>query len=86
MILDTKSSGGWVAPSGARPVPGSPGQLYDIEKDPKETTNLYAQHPELVDELTAILRRYVERGRSTPGPAQANTDGISWPGLPWYQR
>jgi len=87
-LLFCRGSGGWSPPreneaarQGLPPI-----QLYDIEKDPKETTNLYAQHPELVDELTAILRRYVERGRSTPGPAQANTDGISWPGLPWYQR
>jgi len=44
---------------------------------------VYAEHPQVVEELTAILRRLVERGRSTPGADQANTGGTSWPGLPW---
>jgi len=55
-----------------------------VTVDPKERTNVCADHPEVVEELTAILRRFVQRGRSTPGPVQANTGGTSWPGLPWH--
>lgn len=55
------------------------GQLYDMEADPSETKNLYEQHPEIVEELTAQLDTYVKQGRSTPGEAQKNdTNKIKW--------
>ena len=63
-----------------------PIQLYNLQSDPKETRNVYKDHPEVVKELTGVLRRFVERGRSTPGPVQANTGGTSWPRLPWFER
>ena len=50
-----------------------PYQLYDLEKDPGETTNLAAEHPELVARMKADLLRVVEAGRSTPGQPQQNT-------------
>ena len=31
-------------------------QLYDIEKDRSQTTNVYADHPEVVKELSALLK------------------------------
>jgi arylsulfatase A len=53
------------------PVPGSaderalpPVQLFDLETDPRETTNLQAAHPEIVGRLTALLERYRNTGRS----------------------
>jgi len=48
------------------------GQLYDMEKDPGELNNLYAEHPEIVADLMAQLKVIVEKGRSTPGKTQAN--------------
>jgi len=48
------------------------GQLYDMEVDPSETTNLYTKNPEKVKELLAQLETYVENGRSTPGENQKN--------------
>ena len=61
-----------------------PVQLYDLEADPRETTNIHQQHPEVVTRLTKLLRRYVENGRSTPGPVQPNHDNkIHWGQLPW---
>jgi len=66
LILDTKSSGGWVAPSGARPVPGSPGQLYDIEKDPYEQNDLWEERPDIVERLGKLLERYKKQGYSRP--------------------
>ena len=35
-----------------------PGQLYDLEKDLYQTTNLYRQHPEVVKEMKALLAKY----------------------------
>jgi arylsulfatase A len=68
-------SGGW-----SDPKPGAPGseqlppyQLYNLEKDPGETLNLQDQHPELVEELSLLLKQYIENGRSTPGPDQATS-------------
>lgn len=79
-------SGGWSAPSDAAArKKGLPEwQLYDLSSDPKESQNQIKQHPERVKELTAILRGYIEKGRSTPGATQKNHNGsIWWKQLPW---
>lgn len=69
-----KGSGGWSQPTdeaaGNQSLPDL--QLYDMESDPGERTNLHAAHPEVVDELVGLLSRLVAAGRSTPGPPQAN--------------
>jgi hypothetical protein len=50
-----------------KPEPGEPpGQLYDLETDPGETTNLWLQHPELVRSLQELLDDYRSSGRSRP--------------------
>jgi arylsulfatase A len=47
------------------PPPGAdPRQLYNLEQDPKETTDLARTHPDVVRQLEAMLRRYRESGRS----------------------
>ncbi len=33
-------------------------QLYDLEKDPFQVSNVYSNHPEVVGELGSILQRY----------------------------
>lgn len=78
-------SGGW-----SDPKPNSPGidalppfQLYNLEKDMGETKNLVEQYPEIVEELSLLLRKYIEEGRSTPGPTLENVPSDSWPGLNW---
>ncbi|NQT93643.1 MAG: arylsulfatase [Lentisphaerae bacterium] len=43
-----------------------PGQLYDMETDVPEATNLYGEHPEIVERLSALLQQYKESGRSRP--------------------
>ncbi len=49
-------SGGFSAPKRVDPKTGEPpGQLYDLAKDPAETTNVYAQHPDVVARLTGML-------------------------------
>ncbi len=67
-------SGGW-----SFPRPGSPEarqlppvQLYDLNSDIGETTNVQDKHPDVVKRLTDLLHDYVDRGRSTPGAAQEN--------------
>ncbi|MDF7822740.1 arylsulfatase [Pontiellaceae bacterium B12227] len=47
-------------------------QLYDMEKDVAETTNLATQHPEKVEQLIALMKKQVADGRSTPGAPQSN--------------
>ena len=59
-------------------------QLYNLTADPKETQNLLSDNPAKVVELTRILRRFIEQGRSTPGTPQKNHNGaIWWKELPW---
>ena len=71
--LDHRGSGGnrysrehlkpFVLPDTA---PGAPGQLYDLDSDPGERTNLYYKRPEIVKELKAKLEAFKSSGRSVP--------------------
>ncbi len=71
--LDHKGSGGnnygrphlrqYALPDTA---PDAPGQLYNLDSDPGETTNLYHKHPEIVKELEARLDEFKRSGRSAP--------------------
>ena len=45
-------------------APDAPGQLYNLDTDPGETVNLYFKHPEIVQELKALLERSKAQGRS----------------------
>ena len=61
-------SGGW-----SHPRPGAAGkpelppvQLYDLSKDIAERQNVYAEHPEGVAQLTALLEKYRQQGHSRP--------------------
>jgi arylsulfatase A-like enzyme len=47
-------------------APDAPGQLYNLETDPGETTNLYFKHPEIVKELKALLDASKASGRTAP--------------------
>lgn len=47
-------------------------QLFNLDQDPGEATNLAARHPDRVRELIAILKEQVRLGRCTPGPALSN--------------
>jgi arylsulfatase A len=46
--------------------PDAPGQLYDLAKDPGETTNLYFKEEAKRKELQALLRKLKQDGRSAP--------------------
>lgn len=77
-------SGGWSEPKPGPACEGQPPiQLYNLDTDIGERTNIYDQHPEIVEELKILLTRYVETGRSTPGAPQENTGGPGWEQLWW---
>jgi len=71
-------SGGWSAPKDAatRKQKRPAVQLFNMDADIGERQNLQAQHPEIVQRLTAELRQIVEDGRSTPGPKQKNDAAV----------
>ncbi len=43
-----------------------PGQLYDLEADPSEQNNLWAERPEVVRRLQALLKSYKSSDRTAP--------------------
>jgi arylsulfatase A len=60
-------SGGFTRPAHVDPKPGEPaGQLFNLAKDRQETTNVYAQNPEIVRSLTERLQRLQRAGHSRP--------------------
>jgi len=68
-----KGSGGWTAPKEAKVLADAPrAQLYDLEKDPGETTNLYTTHPEVAEGLFKQFEADVTSGRSTDGLPSKN--------------
>ncbi len=44
--------------------------LFNLDEDIGETQNIANQHPEVVEKLSALLKRYISEGRSTPGESQ----------------
>lgn len=77
-------SGGLSHPRPGKECEGLPPiQLYDLSVDIGERKNLQEHHPEVVEELTALLTRYVRDGRSTPGKSQDNTGAPEWEQLWW---
>ena len=77
-------SGGWSDPRpGRKPKEGEvdpatlpPVQLFDLDRDLKETTNLAEEHPERVQELVDLLVQAIRDGRTTAGAPQSNE---GWP-------
>jgi arylsulfatase A-like enzyme len=55
LVHESLGSGGWPPPSGGPPVPGSPGQLYNLAKDPSERENLFLREKTVARELTELL-------------------------------
>jgi arylsulfatase A-like enzyme len=72
-------SGGWGKPSDAEARKnGLPErQLYHLATDPREMKNVEAANPAIVARLYALLTRYVNDGRSTPGPKRANDVAVT---------
>jgi len=58
LIPAHRGSGGFSQPKQLDPAKegGPPGQLYNLETDPSETRNVYAEHPDIVERLTKLLK------------------------------
>ena len=67
-------SGGWSDPKpSAAEIAALPKfQLYNLNADPAEQTNLFGQHPEIEKNLAELMVQYIDNGRSTPGEKQSN--------------
>jgi arylsulfatase A-like enzyme len=76
LVLDG-GSGGWSFPTVAQAqLEGLPRiQLYNLEDDVAETTNVYQENPEVVSKLNALLLKYKSEGRSITLP-RWNYDSI----------
>jgi arylsulfatase A len=90
-FIFTSDSGGWSFPRPSKKEgQGLPQfQLYNLEDDPGETTNLYGQLPKIESELTALFSRAIQNGRTTPGVPQKNFDthfgGAHWDPLALFE-
>lgn len=59
-------------------------ELYNIEKDPGETTNLYFKYPKVVKKLTKKITEIIQNGRSTDGISQPYVNE-KWKQLTWMK-
>ncbi len=86
-LLLCPDSGGWSSPRpNTKEAKGLPRyQLYDLEADRAEQHNLAAQHPEIVQRLGRLMRKYIEQGRSSPGAAQPYDKQTPWPQTSWMK-
>jgi len=71
-------SGGWSDPKPGKAAQDLyPVQLYDLEADLAEQTNLAEKDPERVNAMADLLAKAIRDGRTTPGAKQENN---GWPG------
>ncbi len=64
-LIERRGSGGFSTPRTIEPKAGGPkGQLYNIVLDPRETRNVYDEHPDVVERLARLLDQYRKQGRS----------------------
>jgi len=81
-LLLARGSAGWSSPqeddSSLDDMPIA--QLYNMENDAAETTNLYTTHPEIAEKLLNQLELDIKEGRSTTGEFSQNDmdDIILW--------
>ena len=85
-LIFAAGSGGWSFPTPGKAEQGLPSiQLYNLKKDPTEKENCYNQYPLIVQELTALIKKYVAEGRSTPGKPQKNDGEYPWKQLDFFK-
>ncbi len=80
-----RGSGGSYEPTFIEPAKGEAlYELYDMENDPRETTNLYFEYPEIVMQLKNEITAIIKNGRSTLGTPQPFVKG-DWKQLTWME-
>ena len=72
-LIFGRGSGGWTK-GGDR----ESGQLYNLAADLGEANNLHAEKPVVVAGLTALMKKIISDGRSTPGAPQKNDAEMKW--------
>ncbi len=78
-----RGSGGSLKPVIIKPDAGEAlFELYDMENDPGETTNLYFEQPEVVARLSEKITQIIKNGRSTNGEPQSFVKD-DWEQLTW---
>jgi arylsulfatase A len=66
-LIPTRGSGGFSAPSMVEAKVGEPaGQLYNLRTDPRETRNVFDEHPDVVKRLLELLDNATKRHRTRP--------------------
>jgi len=81
-----RGSGGSLKPRQINPKPNDAlYELYNMNDDPSETTNLYFKHPKIVKKLTQKISEIITEGRSTPGEQQDYVKG-EWEQLTWMAK
>jgi len=53
-------------------------QLYNMRGDVGERCNLMDKHPDIVEDLTELMKKRIEDGRTTAGAEQKNTGPVMW--------
>lgn len=73
-LIFAKGSGGWSAPTESVAAKSNlpPLQLYNLKTDIKEQDNLAASLPAVVSDLSELLKKQIEAGRTTEGTRQNN--------------
>jgi arylsulfatase A-like enzyme len=61
-----RGSGGWTLPENQAPPSLPELQLYNVQDDPSEKENLYAEHPDIVAKLKAALDDYRRESHTAP--------------------
>ena len=78
-----RGSGGSLKPVIIRPGLGDAMfELYDMENDPEETTNLFFEQPKVVAKLVEKITQIIKNGRSTDGLSQPFVKD-NWEQLTW---
>ncbi len=79
-------SGGWSYPRSKEEMKGLPDfQLYNLKEDPAEENNRVDDYPDRVKALRALLSKYIQQGRSTPGKTVQNEGMDKWPEIDWMR-
>jgi arylsulfatase A-like enzyme len=74
VLIESNNGGGgaaepaWWREKNGAPPNDQPGALYNLREDPREVKNLYAQNPERVRAMQALLERYKTQPRTAPRP------------------
>ena len=78
-----RGAGGWSAPEEVNPDEAIY-ELYDMENDQGEATNLFFDHPNIVESLKNKITQIIASGRSTAGEPQ---DFVKedWPQITWMK-